>query len=110
MENKVIIFISSYHIDGLLNFENCFEAVRRHRNTADDSSAFALKGTLGGSENRNTAKKKIAEYRNTTIPCRNSIKLEQITRKQKLRFGNVLFKQNKQNKEHRACWLIINKK
>ena len=69
-------------------------------------NAYLLRGALGGSEHRNTAEK-IAKYRYTTILCRNSmsycnryivhlIHLEQITRKQKLRFRNVWFRQNKQ--------------
>ena len=54
-------------------------------------------------------KKKNAKYRNNTISCRNSMSycnrytvhliiLEQITRKQKLRFRNVGFRQNKQKR------------
>ena len=44
-------------------------------------------------------------------PLRCTLSLKQITRKQKLRFGNGRFRQNKQNKEDPvSCWLIINKK
>ena len=88
-----------------------------------------MRGTLGGSEHRNTAKfakyhniaKKIAKYHNiyyNTVskldiilkPLHCTLSLEQITGKQKLWFGNVRFRQNKQNKGHPvACWLIINK-
>ena len=57
----------------------------------------------------------IPQYYNTVSkldvilkPLHCTLSLEQITRKLKLTFGNVRFRQNKQNKEHPVmCWLII---
>ena len=77
-----------------------------------------LRGTLGGSEHHNTAEKfakintAISQNKNRKIPQYNTmsklnvilkplyctLSLEQITREQKLTFGNVRFRQNKQNK------------
>ena len=62
--------------------------------------------------------RQIQQYYNTVAkinvilkPLHCTLSLEQITRKHKLRFGNVRFRQNLQNKEHPvACWLIINRK
>ena len=63
------------------------------------------RGTLGGSEHRNTAEKFAIPHKkspNTVSkldvilkPLHCTLTLEQIARKQKLRFGNVRFRQNK---------------
>ena len=68
---------------------------------------------------RKKKNRQIPQYYNTMSkrldvilkPLHCILSLEQITRKQKLRLGNVRFRQNKQNREHPvAYWPIINKK
>ena len=79
-----------------------------------------LEGDIGGFWTSQYRRKicQIPQYYNTVSkldvilkPLHCTLSLEQITRKQKLRLGNVRLRQNKQNKEHPvACWLIIKKK
>ena len=71
---------------------------------------------MGGSEHRNTAEK-FTKYRNIAKKKKNrqvpqyynTVSKLDVILKPLQRFGNVRFRQNKQNKEHLvACWLIIN--